>query len=428
MRMSAVGLDIIQQAKDGANGCAEPARALIMRRRAVVIDDDDFVSATLTRQLKTLGFEAVEICANGLEAALLLNGQLGFDLIVCDLGLPGADGVQLTRVIAVSHPRTPLILISGKERRLLRAAEELARARGIHLLGSLEKPISNSALQELLGDRELRGTVPLESRAGADPAPSATSLRSALAQDEIIIHTQPILDTSSGTLAGVEVLARWLIPERGLIPPSAFIPVAERNGLIEDLTDRVIRKALGAAEAWKRVGLETRISINMPLSYAQRFSLPDTIGAELARIGIGVDQFGFEITNSCLAEDPLRALDVMTRLRLHGFNLSLDDFGCGESSLNRLRQFPFNEVKIDRSFVSAALVDPEVRDIVQTIVGLARRLGLRAVAKGVETKAHWDLFAELGCDLMQGDLIAEPFPAAQLPSRLGQLGVGKRAA
>jgi EAL domain-containing protein (putative c-di-GMP-specific phosphodiesterase class I) len=239
-------------------------------------------------------------------------------------------------------------------------------------------------------------------------------LRSALRNEEIKLYLQPQLDARDGSLHGVEALARWISPVHGVVPPTCFIELAEQNGLIDELTESILGKSLAACGGWNRAGLRTRISVNTPISSMCSLVLPDTIAALCQRRGLEPQQLTLEITESGLMQDPVRALDVLTRLRLRGVDLAIDDFGCGYSSLQQLKRMPFNELKIDCSFVMSMLRDAESRGIVKSSLNLCRELGLRSVAEGVESAAHWDALLELDCDMVQGYHIARPFPAEQM--------------
>jgi len=385
----------------------------LLGQTALVVEDDAFVCHALSRQLSALGVGTVVTAADGLEAVRLLRNSATFALVVCDLCLPGADGVELVRELARSQPRAALLLISSKDRKVLSAVSGVARAHRLNLLGALEKPVTTEALRGLL-----RQTAPSElaSVPRSPPAFTPADLRDAIVRGEINIHVQPKLHAISGELVGVEALARWFSPACGLVPPGAFIKVAERHDLIDDFTDLVLDRSLAACGAWKRQGLDTCVAVNMPVSSAQRLDLPERIESIAAGHGVRPEQLIVEITESGLAEDPRKALDVLSRLRLHGVSLALDDFGCGYSSMQQLKDLPFDRLKIDQAFVRAAIDDPEMRSIVKASIQLAGELGLQTVAEGVESRELWDLMIGMGCDLVQGYFIARPFAADRLPA------------
>jgi len=381
---------------------------------ALVVDDDEFVRQVVVRQLKGLGYGRVLVAADGEAALRACRDQGPFRLMVTDLKMPGIDGVQLLREVAGLQPDMALILISSVDRKVLATVEDLTRARGLRLLGSLQKPVRADELRNLL--EQVARIAPAGIRRGDDGEPTEDELRVALLQGEIEVHVQPQLDARTRQLEGAEALARWRSPARGMVAPERFIALAERCGLIEPLSDRIFDLAIAAAADWRRQGLETRLSINLSSSSLSRLDLPERIVAACARHEWPSQRLQLEITETGVMDNVVQALDVLCRLRLRGFELAIDDFGTGSSSLTRLKRIPFNELKIDQSFVRIATHDSEARLIVESSINLARNLGLRTVAEGVETLADWQLLQSLGCELMQGYLIARPMPAAELPA------------
>ncbi len=379
--------------------------------RVLVIDDDEFICRALESQLRAAGISDLTITSNGPEAVRLLNESKMYTLIISDLSIPKVDGIQLLRLISVRQTEAAVVLISASGRRLLASAEDLARTRGLRVLGALEKPIRADDLQRMLSTFE-EAARPSAKPAG--PLPSAAELRTAIEGDEIQVYVQPQLEAHNGALHGVEALARWYSPSRGVVPPANFVPLAEETGLIDELTELMLRRSVAVCGNWNRAGLKTNISVNVPITSMCRLNLPDTILMLAERHGLEARQITLEITEGGFMQDPVRSLDVLTRLRLRGIGLAIDDFGCGYSSLQQLKRMPFNELKIDCSFVMAMFKDRESYSIVKSNLDLGHELGLRTVAEGVETREHWDALRELGCDLVQGYHIARPFPAAQL--------------
>lgn len=381
--------------------------------RALVIDDDEFVCHAVATQLAAIGLTEIRTVSDSAEAVRLLNESAAYDLIICDLSMPKVDGIQMMRLISLRQTQAALLLMSAAGQRLLSSAEELARSRGLRVLDAVAKPMRTERLRNAVSKL---GAKPEKAAGGsAGNGVSLPDLRLAIAHDEIKVYVQPQLEAASGALHGVEVLARWTSPVHGVVPPSCFVALAATNGMIDVLTENMLAKSLAACGGWRRAGLATRISVNAPISSMCNLILPDTIAAVARRHGVEAAQLTLEITESGFMQDPVRSLDVLTRLRLRGVGLAIDDFGCGYSSLQQLKRMPFDELKIDCSFVTAMLRDRESRSIVKSSLELARELGMRSVAEGVETQAHWDALVELGCDVVQGYHIARPFPIEQLP-------------
>jgi diguanylate cyclase (GGDEF)-like protein len=240
-------------------------------------------------------------------------------------------------------------------------------------------------------------------------------LSRAIDHDELVLHYQPKCDLS-GAVRGVEALVRWQHPERGLLPPVEFVPVAERTGLIHPLTDFVVDRAVAQVAVWSAEGRPLPVAVNVSTRSLLDPGFADRVLATLAAHRMPAQLLGLEITETTIMEDPDRALAVLTRLAGEGVRLSIDDFGTGYSSLAYLKSLPVHELKIDRSFVAGMVGSPRDRVIVDSTVALGRRLGLEVVAEGVEDEATRAALADLGCELAQGFLFSRPVPAADLPA------------
>ena len=242
----------------------------------------------------------------------------------------------------------------------------------------------------------------------------AGELRRAIEQEELVVHYQPKADLQTGRIVGVEALVRWIHPERGFIPPDAFIPIAERTGLIKPLSRYVLRTAIDQCAAWAAEGLDLHVAVNLTIPDLLDLELPDRIAAMLADARVPADRLELEVTESTILADPFRVRHVIDRLNELGIGFAIDDFGTGYSSLAYLKQLPVQTIKIDRSFVMDMIESESDAAIVRSTIDLARNLGLRVVAEGVETEAMWDKLREQGATLAQGYLISKPVSAADL--------------
>jgi EAL domain-containing protein (putative c-di-GMP-specific phosphodiesterase class I) len=225
----------------------------------------------------------------------------------------------------------------------------------------------------------------------------------------------------TGAFAGAEALVRWQHPERGLLPPDEFIPLAEQNGLIRHLSHWVLERALQQCRAWRQLGLALPVSVNLSMRDLHDRHLPDAVANILARWNVEPDYLTLEITESTLMADPARAMEVVARLSAMGIQIAIDDFGTGYSSLAYLKRLPVDKLKIDKSFVRHLATDVHDAAIVESTVGLAHALGLSLVAEGVEDQASWDLLARMGCDVAQGYFISRPIPPDTLTAWLKAL-------
>lgn len=234
-------------------------------------------------------------------------------------------------------------------------------------------------------------------------------LRRALDRGEVELHYQPKV-RFDGQVAGLEALVRWVHPERGRVSPEEFIAIAETSGLMPQLTEYVLETALGQVARWRAMGLDVPVAVNVSPRDVHSPGFAGAVAARLARHGVPPGALQLEITEHVLLEDPQRAADTMAGLTGHGVKMSLDDFGTGYSSLVHLRRLPVSELKIDRSFVARLSVDAEDAEIVRCTVDLAHSLGLLVVAEGVEDDETWERLRDLGCDAIQGWLVAAAMP------------------
>lgn len=234
-------------------------------------------------------------------------------------------------------------------------------------------------------------------------------LRRALDAGEVELHYQPKV-RFDGQVAGLEALVRWVHPERGRVSPDEFIAIAETSGLMPHLTEYVLETALAQVARWRAQGLKVPVAVNVSPRDVHTPGFAGAVAARLARHGVPASGLQLEITEHVLLEDPQRAADTMAGLTGHGVKMSLDDFGTGYSSLVHLRRLPVSELKIDRSFVARLAVDAQDAEIVRCTVDLAHSLGLLVVAEGVEDDETWERLRDLGCDAVQGWLVAAAMP------------------
>ena len=239
-------------------------------------------------------------------------------------------------------------------------------------------------------------------------------LRDGIQRGEIVLYYQPKLCLRSGIVKGVEALARWEHPQRGLLGPDAFIELAEQSDLMGALTSRVLRDSLAQAAAWEEAGLDLSVAVNLSPDTLLDDALPATVERALAERSLSPERLQLEITESSLMRDAQRAAKVLEGLREAGVRVSIDDFGTGYSSLAWLKRLPVHEIKIDRSFVGELEAGSSDAAIVESTVRLGQTLGMTVVAEGVETEAALDLLRDFGCDVAQGYLIGRPQPAAIL--------------
>jgi diguanylate cyclase (GGDEF)-like protein len=255
----------------------------------------------------------------------------------------------------------------------------------------------------------------------------AADLRDAVESDDFAVVAQPIVDLGTGEIHSVEMLARWHHPELGPIAPEEFFAAAERSNQTTALSMRILDRALRAARDWNLEGHPVRVAVNLAARWLGDPSLPDQVGAALARHGVPADLLSLEITETAVIAEPRRTTATLAQLRELGVHLSVDDFGTGYSSLTYLSRLPVDQMKIDKSFVQRMYDSPRDRAVVRSIVDLGRNLGLDVVAEGVTAPGTRRALQEMGCRLAQGYLFAEPVPVADVPRLLEAHGVVPRA-
>ncbi len=250
----------------------------------------------------------------------------------------------------------------------------------------------------------------------------AGELQQAIACDQLMLYYQPKADFVTGEVSHVEALVRWRHPERGLIPPDQFIPLAEQTGLIRSLCHWVLDDVLRQCALWKRNGHRLQVAVNLSMRNLQDPGLPDVIVKLLSRWDIDPSWLEVEITESALAADPARTLAILTRLHDMGIRIAIDDFGTGYSSLAYLKRLPVDEIKIDKSFVMGMATEDDDATIVRSTIELGHNLGLQVVAEGIEDEATWELLKSLGCDFAQGYFLSRPLPAGEFTTWLQASG------
>jgi len=374
-----------------------------MLDRLAVLDDDPAICEIVRLVGSQAGFE---VQSYRTVAEFRADQAREPAVILLDLCLADLDGIEMLRGLAGTHSRSRIILMTGADPRVLNTAERVGLGYGLNVAATLRKPFAIADLRTALTSSA--NPADIARRSGVS---IAHELHRAIAGNELVLHYQPKIRLSTGRIIGAEALVRWHHPTLGLLPPGRFIPVAERAGLILPLTQWVLEEAVRQLAEWRRIGLDTTVAVNMPSEILSDIGLPNTIETLLNRAGVPAGALTLEITEAGAMKDVLTAMDVLTRFRLKGVSLAIDDFGTGYSSLIKLHRMPFNELKIDRSFIEGAHADEESRVITETIINMARSLGMDVVAEGVENTEVLDLLIELGCDAAQGFLLTKPLPA-----------------
>lgn len=380
-------------------------------RRILVVDDDSLQLELTSKLLCDMGATDV-ICKTRAKDALAVIQTRMPDVLICDLSMPSMDGIEFLRIASERGFTGGIILLSGMEQAVLKAAENLVKAHSLHFLGALRKPVSPDMLASCFG--RVEQVRPGRRVATNEEKLSPEQLREGLSQGCVDVFFQPKVSLRTGKMVGVECLARWRHPERGIIGPNSFVPTLEEHGMIDEFTLHVLKKSAGYLGTWLADGYDFKISVNVSMDNLTHLDLPETFEKILRDAGARPDHVVLEMTESRLMDNLTVSLEILTRFRLKGFGLSIDDFGTGFSTMNNLNQLPFSELKIDRAFVNGAMHDEGARAILESSIHLGRIFDLHLVAEGVETQQDWDLVRECGCDEVQGYFIAKPMCANDL--------------
>jgi EAL domain-containing protein (putative c-di-GMP-specific phosphodiesterase class I) len=374
--------------------------------KVLIVDDQSHVRNWVRTVLKGAGVkEIVEAGDGGQALSAVTQPGAWFDLILCDLRMPERDGIETIRAFAALGLESAIAIMSVEEERIIETAGMLAEVQGLRLLGTVAKPLTREKLDVLF--RKMSEGAPHEAQ-DAKLAPEA-DLANAFIRQELQLVYQPKIWMRTGKFAGVESLVRWKHPALGLFQPSSFVPQIEGSeALSASLTDFSLRESIACVGRWREAGRELRMAINLSARAFEALDLPERANAICLEHRVEPEWITLELTETYVARDAVRLIDVATRLRLKGFTLSIDDFGTGQSGLSKLQKLPFNELKIDRQFVNGCSQSTTQRSVVEASLALARSLKMVSVAEGVQYRPDWDLLNQLGCDVMQGYFIARP--------------------
>ncbi|HQT79914.1 MAG TPA: EAL domain-containing response regulator [Rhodopila sp.] len=380
----------------------------------LVVDDEVVQRLIVCRAAEKLGYAPDGVAT--LEEAIDWLKTRNPAIVVLDLSLRDRDGIELLRDIATLGRDPIIIFLSGFDERIRETAARLAVALGLRVAGTLGKPLQLELLLTMIG--EAPRIVPRAAK-GAIRSLTPLMLDEALERGEVQCLFQPKFNLVGRRIVGFEALARWHSPAMGIIGPEMFIPLAERHGLIDRITLHVLNQSLTQLRRWQACDPRLDMSVNLsPVSLGD-LSLPERIDDILRQHGVAPSSLVLEVTEGAVMADYISAADILTRLRIHGVGISVDDFGTGHSSLLSLLRLPFGELKIDQSFVRGLINDPEAAKIVKAVLSLAASMDLKVVAEGIENEAICHRLTELGAGIGQGYLFAPPLGTAAVDAMLG---------
>ncbi|MBI5436867.1 MAG: EAL domain-containing response regulator [Nitrosomonadales bacterium] len=373
----------------------------------LVAEDHDFQRRTMVRMLRSLGLIDILEAANGREALeVIRSAPRSPEIVLSDLDMPEMDGMAFIHRLGETKSGLEVIIISALDPVLLGSVAKMADAYGVHLLGVIEKPVTRARLAQLLAGHLTVGHAPQP--VPAPPVFGWQEIRAGIANREFEPFFQPKIEMASGRVVGAEARARGRPPTRGIVAPYAFILELERHKDIDALTFLMLEKAAHTCRDWLAAGLDSTVSVNLSLTSLADTTLADRIIACVKGAGLEPQRMVLEITETAAMTELAPALENLARLRMHGFGLSIDDYGTGFASMQQLARVPFTELKIDQGFVTGCARNRAAHVIVEASLALARGLGLKAVAEGIETEEDWVTLKATGCDIAQGYFIARP--------------------
>lgn len=373
-------------------------------RHAFVVDDEPKVRALIAKTLSGTGFSVSEFSRiMDVEAALTQSKP---DVIILDLSLGGTDAIEVMRSLAASRFGGKILLVSGHDSATLEEVQNIGARYGLAMLPFLRKPFRVAEL--------ISRTAAIVGTRGV--AEGDVNLLTALQNNWLEVWYQPKFELKSMSICGAEGLIRLRHPEHGMMPPSAFLPPAG-DPLYRPLSDFVVRRALADWPSLAQVGSNIRLAVNVPVSVLQS---PDFVGNVRRHLPEHPRFPGLivEITEDEAISQPDVAREAAIQLKLHNIHVSIDDFGAGFSSLARLKELPFVELKLDRSFVDGCSGDEGKRSMCQSVVELAHRFKMTAVAEGVETAGDLQVLIGMGYDMAQGYYFAKPMTGEAFIERL----------
>jgi EAL domain-containing protein (putative c-di-GMP-specific phosphodiesterase class I) len=376
-------------------------------RRLLAIDDEKGLLAIVQDIGQNAGYEVVATS----DASYFLQQAREWHptLVLMDLQMPDVDGVELLRAMSADKLNAPIVLMSGVDDKVLRTVGDLGTDLGLNMRGVLGKPIRLETFRRTL-----------EEHAAPNGTNRADELRTAIATGQLVLHYQPVVRLASREVVAFEALVRWNHPHEGLIQPDLFIPLAEERGMIDDLTWTVLRLAIEQAATWAE-SLAVPIAVNLSASNLNDEAFPDKLLVLCREYGVAPNQICLELTETATSRDARSLKAILSRIRLKGFRLAIDDFGIGYSSMMQLRSLPFSTLKIDKSFVGDMLHSEDAGIIVDAILALAGAFRMDVIAEGIETEAQLAALIKRGAVVGQGYLIARPAPAADISGRFAAM-------
>lgn len=389
--------------------------------RALVVDDDAVSRRVAAAVLKRFGArEVVEADSGSAALEWADHDMAGLDLVMCDLRMPQFDGLEtLAGLTQRTRPRV-LVLASAADPRLLRAAADMAARGGIDRLHTITKPVTSEKIRDIVAllSNPDASTKRWEAKTSA-PADCSTKMIRGMVTGQFVPFFQPRWDATGHQPIAVEARLRWRNPGEGLFAPEAFLEVAQSTYLLDELVFGLLSLIAAGCSDWRGRGHDLRVSIDVPLPFLS-LSVPRRLEDLFSTCGVSPEQLTLEVSEEDWLKGGDTVREVLTRLRLRGFGLAIGRFGNGYANANQFLNAPITEIKIAPALVRAAPDDPAAAAAIASCVAFARELGLNTVADGIETPRHLEHAFRLGCDQVQGSLLAPLMPAEEFERWIGR--------
>ena len=378
----------------------------MQKERLLIIDDDEAFTASISGIAALADYEVMTTGDPVVARALI--GAWRPSMLIVDLLMAATHGARLLRPLAAEGCATQVIISSGLGDSAPTCALDIATQHGCKIAGFLSKPLQSECCRNLLVQTKFAKDLTL------------TELREAFTQDQFFLEYQPQLDCRFNKIVGVEALVRWHHPEKGIIPPNQFIPLAAETELVDELTDWVFSAATKQVARWHDQGLSLQLAVNISVRNIENDGFARRLTKHCNTVGLEPRSVTLEIAEGNLLPDTSTLLKGLYELQFEEFGVAIDEFGTGYSSLVELRRLPLTAIKIDRSLVSRITNDSDCQRTVAIIADIARKLELEAIAVGVENEQALSLIRAFGCGRSQGYHISRPVPSGLIPQTIDE--------
>jgi DNA-binding SARP family transcriptional activator/EAL domain-containing protein (putative c-di-GMP-specific phosphodiesterase class I)/FixJ family two-component response regulator len=380
----------------------------------VVVEDHDFQRRTVVQLLKRLGVGTVTEASNGVDALDLLQSGRTPDIVICDIDMPGMDGVEFVTRVAEANLACSVVIASGLESNVLRAVEAIGSGHGLNVLAALPKPLTARRLGEVLSQYT---RLDRDGNQADNAVVDGAELREAFERDDLRAQLEPRIDLTTGAFSSAEVSGRWTGPGGIPVPSAVLIPAVAREGLLLPFVERLVGASCAFLDEVEQAGLDDNGLVRVALDISALLldaSLADRLSNMVHNRDGDPRRFVCQLDEGALNRAPPTSLAILTRLRVKGFGLSITHSGVGPAWTNQLGRVPMTELKLERSLVSGATSDPKRLQVLEAAVAAARDSGLPTVADGCDAQVDFDMLLALGCSEAQGAWVAKPVEAADV--------------